>query len=137
MKRGRKLFSVFVMGTPRPKARPRFVRGKVISTVGDHEKLWRDALVQAIRKVWSGTVKPYDCALMVDASFYFAATEAKRLNTPHTFRPDKDNLEKLVLDTLKKERVIKDDALVVGGETTKEWQMNGGAVIEVYGVLQS
>lgn len=135
MKRGRKLFEVFVMGTPRPKARPRFVKGRVISTVGDHEKLWRDAIVREIRKVWSGTVKPFDRAMMVDASFYFEAKTADRLGQPHTHRPDKDNLEKLILDILKKERVIKDDALIVGGEVTKEWQMAGGAVIMIYGVV--
>lgn len=136
MKRGTKLFEVFVLGTPRPKARPRFIRGKVISTIGDHEKLWRDAIVKEIRTVWSGTVKPFDCALIVDASFYFEAKKADRLGQPHTFKPDKDNLEKLLLDILKKERVIKDDALVCGGEVVKEWQMAGGAVIEVYAVAQ-
>lgn len=134
MKRGPKLFSVMVLGTPRPKARPRFVKGRVVSTISDHEALWRDAIVREIRKVWPHTMKPLDCALMVDASFYFEAKEVDRLGQPHTQRPDKDNLEKLCLDALKKERVIKDDALVVGGETTKEWQMAGGAMIVVYGV---
>lgn len=134
MKRGRKLFECFVLGTPRPKARPRFFKGRVISTVGDHEKLWRDAIVREIRKVWTRTVKPFDCAMMVDASFYFEAKKADRLGQPHTFKPDKDNLEKMVLDLLKKESVIGDDALVAGGETTKEWSMRGGAMIVVYGV---
>jgi Holliday junction resolvase RusA-like endonuclease len=135
MKRGAKLFDVVCLGTPRPKARPRFVKGRVVSTVGDHELLWRGTLEKEIRHAWSTSKKPFDCALIVDASFYFEAKKADRLGLPHTQRPDKDNLEKLCLDVLKKERVIKDDALVVGGETTKEWQMNGGAVIAVYEAL--
>ena len=133
MKRGEKLFEVFVLGTPRPKARPRFVRGRVVSTVGDLELVWRDALAKMARQ--SRPIKPIDGALMVDATFWFESKRADRVGQPHTFRPDKDNLEKLCLDVLKKERVIKDDALIAGGEVTKEWQMRGGCLVVVYEAL--
>lgn len=133
MKRGEKLFSIVVLGTPRPKSRPRFVNGRVVSTTSKHEDLWRGALEKTIRP--ARPVSPIDRALIVDASFFFEAKTVKRLGRPHTHKPDKDNLEKLCWDVLVKERVIKDDALVAGGETTKEWQMRGGAVVEVYEAL--
>lgn len=133
MKRGEKLFEVCCLGTPRPKARPRFVKGRVVSTVSDLELLWRQELAKTIRLV--RPMVPFDRALIVDASFYFEAKKAECLGQPHTHRPDKDNLEKLCLDLLKKECVIKDDALVCGGEITKEWQMRGGAVIAVFAVV--
>jgi len=130
MKRGEKLCSFVCLGTPRPKARPRFVKGRVISTTSDHELLWKTTLQKEVRRL--RPLKPYDGALMIDASFYFEAKDADRLGQPHTHRPDKDNLEKLILDVLKKERVIKDDALVAGGEVTKEWQMRGGVVLSIF-----
>lgn len=133
MKRGEKLFELIVLGTPRPKSRPRFVKGRVVSTTGTHESLWKSHLQSEIRKV--RPLKPYDGALMVDASFYFEAKDSDRLGEPHTFKPDKDNLEKLCLDVLKGDKVITDDCRVAGGEVTKEWQMRGGVVIAVFRAL--
>jgi Holliday junction resolvase RusA-like endonuclease len=131
MKRGALLFSMTCLGTPRPKSRPRFVKGRVISTAGNNEKLWRDQIIRELRSL-GRTEPPLKVAMIVDAAFWFEAKKPERLGKPHTQRPDKDNLEKLCLDVLTKERVIKDDALVVGGETTKEWQMRGGLRLDVY-----
>jgi len=61
-------------------------------------------------------------ALRVDLVFCFGTDKAKLWGTPHTFVPDKDNLEKLVLDELKKCGFISgDDSRVSCGHVHKLW----------------
>jgi Holliday junction resolvase RusA-like endonuclease len=42
-------------------------------------------------------------------------------NIPHTERPDKDNLEKAVMDALTGIQIWNDDCQVYGGNTEKYW----------------
>lgn len=133
MERGALLFDVTIMGHPRPKARPRFAGGRVVSSVSKHEKLWKLALNREI--CWAVNFKaPISQPVYVDMDFWFATPIFDRCEKPHTFKPDKDNLEKLALDCLVKCHVLKDDSIVASGETTKRWMMAGGVRIAVYAV---
>jgi len=134
MKRGKRLFKVICLGTPVSKARPRFVRGRVVSTVGKAEKLWRNRLmadIAIVRDQIYEILTPIDRPVIVDMDFWFEAKKPAQLETPHGQKPDKDNLEKLCLDVLVKAGVLKDDSLATGGETTKQWQMKGGVRITI------
>jgi Holliday junction resolvase RusA-like endonuclease len=74
-------------------------------------------------------LQPLDEPLEVSAVFYFP--RPKRLgkrqdNPPHTVVPDKDNVEKAMLDALKSAGVIRNDSLVWSGATAKVYCEYGG-----------
>lgn len=129
-------FTFSVHGTPRPKARPRFVRGRVITTTGELEKLWRTWLKRAIDEAvrHRGDPKPlFTGAVKVTMRFTFAPPAGKRdrIGKPHTHKPDKDNLEKLCLDLMTKAGVLKDDSQVADGPVQKLWGERAGVVVLV------
>jgi len=123
------LFHVYVFGTPRPQPRPRFVNGRVVSTASKSVKLWRSTLYRTLRHAMMGRPALTD-PVRVDLIFSFKG-KPDRWNKPHAIRPDKDNLEKLVLDVLKKAGVLADDCLVAGGETRKVWARAGGVEVTI------
>jgi Holliday junction resolvase RusA-like endonuclease len=53
--------------------------------------------------------------------FFHKATGLQCKIIPHTVRPDKDNLEKVVMDALTGIQIWKDDCQVYGGNTEKYW----------------
>jgi Holliday junction resolvase RusA-like endonuclease len=125
-----------VRGTPRPKTRPRFVRGKVVTTANPHEKLWRKAVERAAfaAAICRGDPMPlFTGPVRVNMVFTFEPpkSERQRLGTPHTHKPDKDNLEKLVLDAMVKVRVLADDSQVAGGDVVKLWGERAGVALVV------
>lgn len=74
-------------------------------------------------------LQPLDEPLEVSAVFYMP--RPKRLgkredNPPHTAKPDKDNLEKAMLDALESAGVIRNDSLVWSGATAKVYCEYGG-----------
>lgn len=119
-----------VLGTPRPKSRPRFVKGRVVSSVDKNEKIWRRLVESEVARLSHDA--PIDYPVAIDMEFWFATKDPDRVGRPHAQRPDKDNLEKLVLDVLTKKGVIKDDALVVTGRTAKMWAMMSGVDVAIY-----
>jgi Holliday junction resolvase RusA-like endonuclease len=119
-----------VAGTPRPQSRPRFVHGRVVSSPSRLLKLWRTLMLAAFvngRPVNGPIREP----VTVDCVAMFACKDAKKWGTPHSVRPDKDNLEKAVLDCLVRAGVLKDDSLVYGGDFRKVWAERGALDVVV------
>jgi Holliday junction resolvase RusA-like endonuclease len=122
-----------VRGTPRAKARGRAVGGRIVSTTNAKEKLWRAAVERAAREAVqnAGGVEAVRAMLAggvaVDAVWWFETSKAERWGRPHLARPDKDNLEKLVLDALTKAGALGgDDCRAAGGSQMKLWAQRGG-----------
>lgn len=129
-------FTFSVRGTPRPKTRPRWVKGRMVSTANPHEKLWKKAVERAAfaAAIYRGDPLPlFGGACRVDMVFTFEPPKGSsdRLGKPHTLKPDKDNLEKLVLDAMVRARVFGDDSQVAGGDVVKLWGERAGVAVVV------
>jgi Holliday junction resolvase RusA-like endonuclease len=129
-------FVLTVRGTPRPKTRPRFVNGRVISTANPHEKLWKKAIERSAFAAAVGRGDPmplFTGPVRVDMVFTFepSGSARDRLGSPHTIKPDEDNCRKRTLDALVRARVIADDSLVADGRTTKIWGERAGVALVV------
>lgn len=123
-----------VHGTPRPKTRPRFVKGKVVTTTKPKEKLWRLAVQRAALAavLYRGDHVPvFRGPVRVSMIFVFEPPKSARdrIGKPHTDVPDKDNLEKLVLDAMKKAGVFRDDSQVAQGPVEKWWGERAGVTV--------
>lgn len=129
-------FTFSAAGTPRPKSRPRFVKGRVVSTASAHEKLWRLAVERAVvaAVVNSGRAVPlFAGPVVLRCRFTFEppASEPGRIGTPHTLKPDTDNLEKLVADAMERAGVFRNDSQVVCATTEKWWGVRAGVAVVV------
>ena len=121
-------FAIWVGGRPRPQPRPRFVKGRVISTVDAGTKAWQ----QAIRSTaYMARGEPIHGAVRLKLVFHMPIKDAKRHGQPHTGRPDVDNLAKLVMDQLTAAGVWADDAKVASLECSKLYAAKGGVGIEI------
>lgn len=121
-------FALWVSGTPRPQARPRFVNGRVISTVDAGTKAWQQAIRSAAYLTRGDPIHgPVSLALV----FRMPIKDAKRWGMPHTGRPDVDNLAKLVMDQLTAAGVWADDAKVARLDCSKLYAEKGGVGIEI------
>lgn len=128
---------------PRPRAFARKMGAKFVARVyeaGTAEK-WKSDVIQAGRPQRPET--PLDGPVTV--TIRFLMPRPKRLMRrkdpeeaiPCTAKPDRDNLEKAVLDALTNDGWFRDDAQVVGGEVTKFYHPKSGApgamiVVEEY-----
>lgn len=80
----------------------------------------------AIRAAWGGL------AIRVDIIATFSTAKAERWGAPHTHKPDKDNIEKMILDCLAKAGALGgDDARVADGATRKVWGRAGSMAVTV------
>jgi Holliday junction resolvase len=75
--------------------------------------------------------------LMVNMEFYFRPPKswskkklAESLNNWHTQKPDKDNLEKTIMDAMNG-HVYKDDSQVCVGQTLKKWAIEDKIVVTI------
>lgn len=132
----RKSFTFFVAGTPRPQPRPRFVRGRVVSTADPKAKLWRAAVDRAVRLAISASqrvVPLFDGPVRLTAVFAFAPSRGNEhlLDYPHTHKPDADNLLKLVEDVMEGAGVFKNDSQVTTPHMQKWWGSKPGVQIMV------
>ncbi|MEN3940697.1 RusA family crossover junction endodeoxyribonuclease [Prosthecobacter sp. SYSU 5D2] len=90
----------------------------------------KDALINPVFPIFAGPVR-------VDATFIFPRPNAHyrgkaqtlRLDAPvyHSSKPDRDNLDKALMDALKDMQVLKDDALAASGTITKIYASPGQA----------
>jgi Holliday junction resolvase RusA-like endonuclease len=152
-----KLFCCFeVYGDPVAQPRPRAVARKidVIDEQGRIEEKWK------ARNYDSGTTEgwkmlitaaasrhrpaqPFEVPVRAHLTFLFARPE--RLMKPgvpdglipHTVKPDRDNLDKAVLDALTQVGMWRDDCQVCGGKVEKYYHTRGGrpgvvCIIETY-----
>jgi Holliday junction resolvase RusA-like endonuclease len=109
-------------GTPRPRA---CIRGKHAGVYSPGTNLeWRMAIADAVNT--SGISAVFGrCPVGVDMEFFFdhpkSATKKKirEWSGPYAYKPDKDNLEKGVLDELTNCGVWKDDCIVADGRVMK------------------
>jgi Holliday junction resolvase RusA-like endonuclease len=125
-----------VHGTPRPKARPRFVGGRVVTTVGPKEKLWRAWVERAAKEAVANRGDPAPIflgAVRVRMVFTFKPPQSgrDRVGKPHTQKPDAENCSKLVLDAMERAGVFKNDSQAAQAPPEKWWGMNAGVVVTV------
>jgi Holliday junction resolvase RusA-like endonuclease len=147
------LYSVrlVVAGTPRPQPRPRFAKGRVVSTVDPVIQHWQNSVCEKARMAryeltpfqaksgvmssalseLSGKGKP----VKLDITFYFGTRHQNRWGTPHTKKPDIDNLTKLIMDQLVKAGLLMgDDCKVSTVCARKFWcSLPGSGVIILMG----
>lgn len=121
-----------VTGTPRPQPRPRFVKGRVISSADANAKRWIKS-VEAVAAQAKSYAEELDPALSVILVFRFPTKDKSRHGKPHTFRPDADNLAKLVLDCMTRAGLLKDDSVVSSLCIRKTWDEEGGVDVLVLG----
>lgn len=116
-------------GTPRSQPRPRFIRGRVVSTASRKAQLWRlavqSAVTAAIRD--SQRSKPlFTGAVRVTCVFFSLAPS----------RSDADNLAKLVMDVMENAGVFKNDAQVVELHASKALASKAGVSVMVEDVSE-
>lgn len=127
-------FTFSVRGTPRPKARARHIGNRVITTTRKTEKVWRAAVKRSLVAAIANRGDPtplFAGPVRVSMVFTFEPPDSARLGQPHTQKPDKDNLEKLVLDAMEKAGVFRNDSQVAQGPVEKWWGERGGATVLV------
>ena len=113
----KELYHVFVEGVPEPQPRPRKGKyGNIYSP--DPPNGWKDT----VRIAFLRKRQPLFCGpVMLTITCYFPKKGLKPgKREPHTHKPDKDNLEKAIMDALNK-LVWKDDSQVFYGHTAKYW----------------
>lgn len=130
-------------GLPRAKGRARFGQGRVFTPkrTADAEK----SLKSAAREAMQGE-PPYRCAIWLSIVFVFEvpkswSVKAQEAALFHVFKPDIDNLVKLVKDSLNK-IVWSDDSIVaVWGPTYKVYgpaaatriHIRPATILDIYG----
>lgn len=123
------ILSVYIDGTPRPQPRARHVGGgRVVSLADKNAKLWKARVMAALMEARKGAAR-VDRACSLWCVAMFATPKADRWGKHHTFRPDKDNLEKLVMDAMTKAGTLKDDSLICDGAMRKVWAERAGMSI--------
>ena len=134
-----------VDGTPKAQPRPRafarkFGDGTVAARVYDSGTAegWKSLIAAAVLPLRPAA--PLDGPIRLDADFYFprpkymAGRKVPDGEIPHTARPDRDNLEKALLDCLTTVGVFVDDCQVCAGEVRKFYASKAdrpGAVIAI------
>lgn len=117
-----------VQGVPRPQPRPRFVKGRVVSTADANAKRWI-ILVEAGARALADVKGKQSGPIAVAIGFRFPSKDKARHGKPHLSRPDADNLAKLILDCLMRAGLIDDDACVSSLAVQKTWDAEGRAVV--------
>jgi len=129
----------FVPGTPKGQPRVRaFVRGRHASVFTPPQADdWKAAIhIAAAQAIAPIAQRPIFEAVRVDLEFIFARPKSHlrsngevKPSAPvhHTAKPDRDNLDKAVLDTLTKLQVWPDDSHVCQGSITKRYAARGEA----------
>ena len=122
----------YVDTTPVPKGRPRFrSMGKFVSTYTDSKTRGFEALIAEQAKDAMGDMEPLETPLTVFLHFTLPipASASKKvkealLNTPHTKKPDIDNLCKSVLDGMAG-IIFQNDGQIASLHATKKYGNTG------------
>jgi Holliday junction resolvase RusA-like endonuclease len=120
------LLNIFIPGLPKAQPRPRaFARnmggGKFAARVYDAGTAegWKSCIAAALADKRPSV--PHEGALRLDARFLMPRPKClMRKNDPaglipHTSKPDRDNLDKAVMDTLTQIGFVRDDCIVCSG----------------------
>ncbi|WP_322893489.1 MULTISPECIES: RusA family crossover junction endodeoxyribonuclease [unclassified Yoonia] len=115
------MLEITARGHPRPQPRPRFVKGRVVSTLGELPLEWRAKVSSAIKRDMRRTPEwPFGCKL--ELIFVMPTKDKKRHGKSHLMRPDTDNLAKLVMDVLEERGALpRGDADVCDLNVVKIW----------------
>ena len=132
---------------PRTKHRPVKTKAGKTFTMTYTPKVadtWKATVRIAVSQAYRGPVYENREPLRVDMDFFFPRP-SRLLRArdpedciPHTAKPDKDNLEKAVLDSLQGGPIWKDDQQVFSGCTSKYYTRKGGRsgmMLTVYRVV--
>lgn len=136
-----------VPGHPRPQPRPRFAKGKVISSIDPRARAWKNSVVSTARAS-VGDVGGSDAlreilgclksnAVEIVVQYRIPTYVRERWGNAHLQKPDRDNLDKLVLDGLKTAgALVGDDCVVYMGLSWKVWckPSQSGASIVLGGI---
>lgn len=136
----------FVHGLPKGQPRARACRRGKFSGVYDPgtADAWKWAVRAAAKDAWEGT--PFVGPIRLDVTFYFPRPKSHfRANGDlkekapewHTSKPDRDNLEKALMDALTTLGVWADDCQVCTGSVRKLYRTEGGAWVTVAEVEQA
>lgn len=126
---------VYLTGTPQAQPRPRAVRGRITSAgaLSSAGKAWRTAVELACADAIPEDIPDWmNNAICVDMVFWFGTNDTGRHGLGHTSKPDKDNLEKMMLDCAERAGLLqKGDQRVSGGFTHKIWGPAPGVVMRL------
>jgi Holliday junction resolvase RusA-like endonuclease len=89
---------------------------------------FKSAIVDALGMVqnkWTGPVR-VDIDVYFDRPKYLQKKSSPASRIPHTSKPDRDNVDKCVLDSLTEAGLFEDDAQVCAGYIQKWWIPKGG-----------
>ena len=125
-----------IPGKPFAKQRPRFSRksGQAYTpkATESYESLVRAKALPLVPKPLIGPVIVEIIASFEPAASWSKKRRAEAMCRPHTQRPDRDNIEKAILDGLNRV-AFEDDAQVFDGRTTKCWGPVAKTVVTVEG----
>jgi Holliday junction resolvase RusA-like endonuclease len=112
----KEIYHVFVDGIPQPQSRPRKGKyGNIYSPTPANG--WKEAVQVAFLRNRKPILR---CPIILTITCYFPKEGHNGKDEPHTQKPDKDNLEKAIMDALNK-LVWEDDSQVYSGRTAKYW----------------
>lgn len=118
-----KLLQLRVHGIPCAQTRPRMSKGVVYSNASKGLKIWKGILkreLSAARDTME--IRAVDGALCVDMVFLLPSSDRNRWGCLAHTKPDKDNLEKAVLDVMEDVGLfVVGDSQVAAGEVLKMW----------------
>ena len=105
-----------ILGQPIGKGRPRFRRVSGHAYTPAKTVNWESLAAEVFADGWKGA--PLDCPVSLEVTAVFARPKKlMRAKDPdgrvvHVARPDLDNIEKAVADSLSKAGVLRDDSLI-------------------------
>ena len=125
-------------GTPQPKARPRSANGIFYSP----KSKWEKEIKKQLKKIKANQDIYFDSPIRVDITFFmprpknhFRTGKFSHLlkdSAPriwHCKRPDRDNLDKAVLDVMTDTGILSDDCIVCDGRIKKRWASGEGSAL--------
>lgn len=115
-----------IPGNPVALARPRFARSRIF----DSQKAEKLVAMLALENIHAG-LPAYDKPLHLDITFFMVIPKSHNKRSkktaqpdPHSYKPDLDNLIKLVGDVGTKAGLWKDDCIIASIESRKIYDAN-------------
>lgn len=129
--------TIYIAGDPVGQPRARCIplpggKVKLVSTADKKKKAYKAQLIVAMKRAakeqgWQ-VLKLVECDILA----FFSTRDEKRWGNYCGKKPDRDNIDKLILDCAGQKRgagIITDDATVAQGGVRKMWSEHGGVSI--------
>ena len=124
-----------VLGKPLAQPRPRFWKGRVISTASKSHQLWKGAVTreaQQAAKMFAKETWWQSGALEVRIYYSFPTKDRRKWGEPKVTKPDVDNLNKLTYDALEAGGLLPGgDQRIATERSAKVWAEHGRVIIEI------